>query len=463
MPISEQSYDVVIIGAGAAGIAAAESAASRGAKVCLIEAEALGGECPNRACIPTKAMLRAAKLYHQAKHELAPFGIHTGAVTFNFKELMARKAEVVRLITGDGQRLHKILQREGVKIISGQAEFVDPHKIKIGRRQVRGKKIVIATGAIDFVPTIAGLDEVGYFDYRRVTAMKRLPAAVVIVGAGPVGCEFATFFALLGRQVHLIEQADQILAHEDPEIAAVVAERLQALGVKIKTRTKALACKKLGRKKQIIYQTHQRARQTILANELILAAGKRPNIDALNLAATGIKLNHRGQLKLNSRLQTNVPHIFAAGDVTSGLMFTHTAHRDGFIAGHNATARRRDQFLKINNRVVPRVIFTEPEVASVGLTPAEAARKFKIKIARLPLAVLGRAVTDGRRQGFLKIIINAETRQILGAHMVGEHAGEIIHEPALAMEAHLTIDRLAGTMHAFPTYAEVVAAAAAEV
>ncbi|MFH1632221.1 MAG: NAD(P)/FAD-dependent oxidoreductase [bacterium] len=453
-------FDVLIIGAGAAGISAAQAASSAGAKVCMIEKAEMGGECPNWACVPSKAMLTSAKMYHMAKHHLEDFGLHADGVTFSFSRIMLRKDNIVSAITGKGKRIGKMMTGSGVKVEHGAAEFVDSHTIMVGKKKISAKSIIIATGSTNFVPPIDGIDKVG-LGFREVVSLRRQPGSVAIVGAGPVGCEFATFFAMLGTKVTLLQLDKQILNREDLEIAAIVEKKLSDYGANILTDTKTLGVARQGRKKRVTYQTGRMKRQSVLVDQVIVAAGKRASLDGIKIEKSGVKVDAKGRLKLNDKLQTNVGHIFAAGDVTGGMMFTHIAHEEGEVAGHNAVCSRPGSMRRRDLRVVPRVTFTHPEVASVGVTQAEAAiMKMKFEVISFPVGSLARAITDGSREGMIKLVVDKKSRKILGAHMAGNHAGDVIHEAALAMHANLTVDDIAATIHAFPTYSEALAAAA---
>ncbi|MFH1766755.1 MAG: dihydrolipoyl dehydrogenase [Patescibacteria group bacterium] len=462
--VRAKQYDLIIIGAGSAGFAAAEVASSEGAKVCLVEKGKLGGECPNWACVPTKALLQSAKMYHLAKNNLDDFGVYASSVRFSFARIMARKDAVVKAITGDGQKMQKLADKFGIDVVHGTASFVDSHTIQAAGKKFKAKKIIIATGSNTYVPPIDGIESIDYLDYRAAVSLKRLPESIAIVGGGPVACEFATFFNLLGSKVTILEISANILTREDEDISKLAREEMEKQGINIKTKTKTLSAKKEGRKLRIGYQTGSQPRQSILAEKILFAAGKRANIADLQLKKAGIKIDAKDRLVLKDNLQTSVAHIFAAGDVSGGLQFTHTAHNEGYIAAVNALAKTKRSFLKREGRVVPRVTFIDPEIASVGMTTKEATLKKKnFKVSIFPVGALGRSVTEGDRRGLIKIIVEKRTNLILGAFMIGPHAGEVIHELALAMYANLKVKDLSDMMHAFPTFSEAVAAVASQI
>lgn len=453
-------YDVIVIGGGSAGFSAAEVAARSGARVCLIEKDILGGECPNWACVPTKALLRCAKLYHEVKNDARNFGIHAPTVSFRFKDIMARKDAVVDTISGKRMKMEKIATELGITVVKGVAKFTDAHSVRVGKKKLSGKKIILATGTTSFVPPVDGLKTAGYLTFRDAVSLKTQPKTMVIIGGGPVGCEFATFFAMLGTKVIILQLADYVLQREDPEIAAIAGAQLQSLGVDVQVKTKTLSVKKEGKKRRVTYQVGTKKRQSVLVDQVLLAAGKRAAIDGLALEKAGVKLDEKGRLSTDEYQRTNRKHIFAAGDVDGGMQFTHTAHAEGVIAAHNALAKSVRSMKKRDVRVVPRATFVHPEVASVGMTAKEAQdAKKKIEIASFPVGALGRSVTDNHRIGLLKLVIEKKTLKILGGHMIGERAGEVIHEIALAMHVGATAQDVARLIHAFPTYSESVAAA----
>ena len=452
------AVDVLVIGGGSAGISAALAAAERGKSVVLVEKNKLGGECPNYACIPTKAMITSAKAYYAAKYEFAQYGVTSGEVRFSFSQAMKYKRAVVSTITGAGKRLEKVLSGSGVDYTKGTAIFIDPHVIKVDGKKFKAKKIVIATGVIDSVPPIDGIDKVKYLTYRDVVALKRQPASVAIIGGGPVGVEFATFFSMIGSKVRLFEISSHVLSYEDEEIAMLAQAQMKNDGVNLFTNSKVLSVKKSGSKVSVVYQEGNNVRRTVVVDKLIVAAGKRSNLDGLKIEKAKIKLNDLGNIVLNKKLQTSQKHIFAAGDITWGMRLTHTAHRDGAIVGWNVCSSAA-KMKAIDNRVVPRVTFAHNEVASVGITLKEAGtKKYKAELRSFPVGALGRAVAENKRKGLLKVVIDKKSGKVLGAQMIGGHAGEVIHELALAMHLNIKFEKVESMLHAFPTYSEVIAA-----
>ncbi|MBT5808602.1 NAD(P)/FAD-dependent oxidoreductase [Candidatus Uhrbacteria bacterium] len=465
----KKTYDVIVLGTGSAGFSAVEGALAAGAKVCVIEKEKLGGECPNYACVPSKAILKAAKVYRMMRHA-REFGLNPGKVSFDFASVMKYRGAVVSTITGGGEygdRYHKILKGLGVDVKIGTGTFVDDHTIEVDGETLVGKAIVIATGTVDFVPSIMGIDTANFWHWKDAIQAKKQPKSLAIIGGGPVGCEIATFFATFGTRVVLLQGASTILNHEDAEIANIAQEEMVKLGVDVRS---GVNIKEIINARGGVYGIRVDDGgevETVAVERLLVATGKRSNVQGINLESTGVKLDDRGVLKINKEQRTNVKHVFGAGDVTGGMQFTHTAHHEGMVAGYNAALvakKKRTVSRKVDERVVPRVTFVEPEVASVGMTAAQAKEKFKTAlVGTYQVGALGRAVTENARVGLVKIVAHPKTRKVLGGHMIGDRAGEVIHEVALAMHLNITVDKLASMIHAFPTYSEGVKAAAANV
>ncbi len=453
--VREDRYDVVVIGAGSAGFTAASVARERGKRVCLIEAEKLGGECPNWACVPTKAMLRSAKAYYEMKHGVRNFGVHAQGVTFNFRHIMRWRETVVSTITGSGKRMRRLAKDEEIDVVMGVARFVNAHTISVGKRKIQGKSIVVAGGMRNFVPPIDGIEDIDYLTFREVVQLKSQPRRVLIVGAGPVGCEFATFFGMLGSKTVLVQLGAHVLQREDEEISIIAERRLADVGVKVLLETKTLSVEQAQKAVKVVVQTKDGARRSVEVDALILATGRRADWDSLRIAKAGLKPNDRGRILVNDRMQTAKEHIYLAGDVAGGYAFTHTAHHQGMVAGMNAAGGEA----VVDLRVVPRVTFVYPEVASVGLTAVQAAGMEKdFVVKRFPIGALGRAVSDGAREGVLKLVVDRKTGEIYGGHMIGERAGEVIHEVALAMHVEASFEKVVSMIHAFPTYSEAIAA-----
>lgn len=456
-------FDVVVIGGGSAGMAAVDGAKAGGAKsICVIEAEArLGGECAYWACIPTKAMLKAAKLYHTAKYGLGKYGIRASRVHYDFPSLIQRRDAVIQTITTNGKRLSDRMKHLGVTVKHGPAHFWNDKTLDVKGERIRGKAFVIATGSIEREPLVDGWYEIESWSSRDVVAMKSLPSSVAILGGGPIGCEFATLFGLLGVKTTLLEYGEHILPREDAEIASLAEAQLRHLGVGVFTNTKPLGVKRSGGKSQVTFQVGRKPRQTIMVDRVIAAVGRKPNFTHLALERAKLKVDSTGKLDLKVNLQTTQPHIFVAGDANSRYQFTHIANHEGYIAGWNAAqVRSQGQHLRVEENVVPRITFVDPEVASVGMTAAAASKaKKKVKVYQMPFNVLGRAAIEGHRDGLIKIVVDAKRDRVLGAHVMGERAGEIVHELALAMYGDIPFTTVRSMLHAYPSWSEIIPAA----
>lgn len=451
-------FDVVVIGGGSAGLSAAAAARDAGAKVALIESGMMGGECPNYACVPTKSMLAAAVRYDDIRRNAAAFGIHATKLRFDLASMMERKDAVVRAMTG-GRRLEKILDAEGVTVIRGAAIFIDDESVRVGDRVVSAKAFVIATGSVPAIPSIAHINETEYWTSRDVTSMKVSPESVAIIGSGPIGAEFATFFSLIGVPTAVFDVSDRMLPREDAEAGALAQKLLRDRGVAIHLKTKVLSIAKEKRGVRLTYQTGSAPRKTMHVDRVIVAAGRRPNIDGLGLEHAGVKRDEYGSVVLDSSLRVKGTRCFMAGDVTGLIPFTHTAHAAGVCAGTNAAqlAKKRKLSERIDFSVVPYVIFVAPELAAVGkAAEALAAEKVSFAVWKFPVGALGRAVIERERTGVMKVFVDKKTDQILGATMLGDRAGEVIHELALAMHANIPFSKVQSMIHAYPTMSEAI-------
>lgn len=449
----QTSFDVIVIGSGSAGFSAVEAAAQQGAKVCLIEKGKLGGECPNYACVPSKALLRAVAIYRTLGN-VREFGIDASGRSFDWKKIQAYRERVVVSITGggEGERYLQVLKRLKVTLKKGEARFIDVHLLEVNGEKVEGKAIVVATGSVDYIPPIDGLHDVRFWSWKEALTASRQPKSMALIGGGPVACEIATLYASLGTRVVILQSAPVVLHKEDEEISQRAKVALEALGVEVVVNAQVLSCMNGGMGAMGLNVKVGKSEQIFAVENVIVVAGKRPNV---------------ARLGLDQKELERQAHIFFAGDADGGLMFTHTAHDEGWIAGYNAAMsalKRRGSKLKRDERVVPRVTFLEPEVASVGMTQAEVKKKFgNVLVGRYETGSLGRSVTDHAGDGLVKLVAHPKTRKLLGAHAVCPHAGELIHEAALAIYLGANIDKIAGMIHAFPTYAEGLKAAAASV
>ncbi|MCR4278413.1 MAG: NAD(P)/FAD-dependent oxidoreductase [bacterium] len=459
MPVS--LYDVIIIGSGPAGLAAAESARETGAlHIAIIEsAKRLGGECPNWGCVPTKALLRSASVLRSAR-EAKEFGVDISDPKFDFSAMMSRKNRIVDSLTRDS-RMEGILKKMNVDLIRGQATFLDSKTVRVGKRKFQSRAFVIATGSKTFIPPIDGIHDVPYSTSDDLVNLKQLPTSMCIVGGGPIGIEFADLFQTLGVRVSIIEYAPRVLSHEDEDISEYIQKSFQARGIAINTSTETSSVRHNGNAFQItIKKVNDDSKRTkrIDAELFVIATGKRPAIETLSLEKAKIQLDKRGSPILDSYLRTTNRRVYMAGDSAGQMMFTHVAHMQGEVAGTNAVLHKSKRSVL---RVVPRGVFCTPEIGSVGFTEQEAEEHgHRIVTGIGYYSSVGKSLVSGSKDGFAKIIVDTKTRLILGGHIVGHSASEIIHEVALAMQANTPVTVVANMIHAYPTFAEVIGVSA---
>ncbi|PIR48005.1 hypothetical protein COV06_01235 [Candidatus Uhrbacteria bacterium CG10_big_fil_rev_8_21_14_0_10_50_16] len=447
-------YDLLVIGSGSAGFSAAHAAKGQGRKIGIVEADRLGGECPNWACVPTKALLKSAKVYRDLL-QTQMYGVTSKDVTADFVEIMKRRGQIVGAL--GGSRIEKIADKLGIDVLHGFATFLDAHTVQIDDKQVTSDKFVIATGSSTFVPEIPGIDQVAWIGFKEAVTFDALPESMTIIGGGPVGCELALIYASFGTRVTIIQHAGALLNREEPEISELVANQFAVLNIHVELNAEVIRVEKAEKGTQTKVRVGKEMK-IIKSQVLVLATGKKANTAGLGCQAAGVQLDARGNVLTNSELVTSAQNIWAAGDVDGGMLFTHTAHYEGSLAGANAFAKTPRQ---VDERVVPRVTFVDPEVASVGMTEAEVREKYgTVLVGTFYMRGLGRAYIDGNTKGFVKLVADPKTRKLLGGHIVSERAGELIHEVALAIHLKARMDDLAEMIHAYPTYSEAVAGAA---
>ncbi|MCV2875674.1 FAD-dependent oxidoreductase [Rhodobacteraceae bacterium XHP0102] len=449
--------NLIVIGAGAAGLVSAYIAAAVKAKVTLVEAGEMGGDCLNFGCVPSKALIKSAKRAHDIR-TAEKYGINAPAPQVDFPRVMARVHEVIAQIAP-----HDSVERYeglGVEVIKGYARLRDPWHVDITRADgtvttLSTRAIIIATGAAPAIPPIKGLQDVPYLTSDTLWAeMKSRPSApksMVILGGGPIGCELAQSFARLGVQITQVEMADRVLAREDAEVSAALAAALTQDGVTLKTAMRAVACAKSG--DQIAVTLEGKAgRETILADDLLIAVGRTPRLSGFGLEELGIVTAPK--VETNDYLQTLLPNILAAGDVAGPYQFTHTAAHEAYYAAVNALFG--DIWAsKADYRTIPFAIFTDPEIARVGLSETEArAKGIAYEVTRYDLDDLDRAIADGTTTGFVKVLTAKGSDRILGATIMGAEAGNLLAEFTLAMKHGLGLQKILGTIHVYPTMAE---------
>jgi pyruvate/2-oxoglutarate dehydrogenase complex dihydrolipoamide dehydrogenase (E3) component len=446
---SVDSYDLVVIGGGSAGLTAADFAARIGAKV-LIAAEQLGGDCTWTGCIPSKAMIRLARLAHDQSRASSSH-IATGEFGVDFPRVMAEvRAAIERVYANETP---EVLATRGIEVAVGAVRFLNGETIQVGERRIGAAHFVICTGAGPAIPPIPGLRDVPYLTYETVFELNRLPATTIVLGAGPTGVELAQAFARLGSAMTVIDQRSSVLPDADPEAAAAVQHRLESEGVRVLTSAVVSGVANDGAR--VVLEV---GASRLQADALLLATGRQPRTDGLDLSRAGIEL-HAGAIRVDKNLRTTNPRVNAAGDVTGGFQFTHYAGWQGYVAARNALLPGAQEGVRLN---IPWVVFTDPEVAQAGLSEVEARAQFSdVKVHRLELERVDRAQTADERDGFLKLVTRAGGK-LVGATVVSVAAGETINELALAIDRGLTLSDLASTIHAYPTFSFAIQQLAAE-
>ena len=449
-------YDVIAIGSGAGGGVAAHISVNAGKKVAIVEEEKLGGECPNYGCIPTKALLHSAEIYETAMNG-GKYGIRASATNFSYPAINKWKdLAVTRTGVTEGERAYST---EGIAVLKGHAHFIDPHTISINKKRYVAKNFVIATGTKNFIPPIKNIEEIGYITYREAIDLKKPPKLLFIVGGGAIGCEFAQFFSVFGTKVHIADIAPRLLFREDADVGDTTAALFERdRGMRIHTNAQVTRVEKKAGKKEVHFDKGGHS-YTVKVDEILIAAGKIPNTD-LGLENAGVKYNKHG-ITVDDHMQTSAKHIYAAGDITGKYMFTHVASYQSRIAAHNILNKNK---VIAKYHATPRVIFTSPEIAAVGVTEQEAlSRKMKVNVGVAPISILGRANTSDAPDGFVKVIALKQSGILVGASIISPHAGEMIHELALAINHGLTVNHIESTVHAFPTWSEAVRTACAKI
>jgi pyruvate/2-oxoglutarate dehydrogenase complex dihydrolipoamide dehydrogenase (E3) component len=449
-----QEFDLVVIGGGSAGLKAARTAAKMGRSVALAEERELGGECFWAGCVPTKAMVRSAEVWNLVRHARR-FGMHVTVDHTDFAEAMKYKDEAVRQVAGDGPA-DAGLSRLGASYFPAHATFESAHEVRIGAEVIRGRNILVATGTVPRIPDIPGLKEAGYITNREAVNLTQLPRHLCVLGGGPIGLEFAQVFRRFGSEVTVIEKSDRVLANEDEDISMLAAAYLREESVRILTGGIAERVTSENGLKSVHVRQGAHS-ETIHCEEILVAAGRDAAFGGLNIETTGVRSTNR-KIHTDEHLRTHVPHIWAAGDVCGGYLFTHVASYEGNLVAHNMFS---DQLTPFNHNVVPRCTFIDPEVASIGLTECEAVETgAAITTHCFSFADLDRAILYGDARGLVKLVVNAADHQILGAHLIGPHASSILSEIAVCMQNRLPVSAIANTMHAYPSFPEAVEAAA---
>jgi len=450
--VMKKQTRVTVIGGGVGGYPAAIKAARLGAKVTLIEKDVLGGTCLNRGCIPTKSFLQSGEIAQTIKNA-GHFGIKSKGYSVDFKTVLNRKNTIVDSLR---KGVEVLLKKKQIEIVSGSAELIDVSRVQIKEtgKKINSDAIIIATGSEPAHLSISGLDGSGVLDSDAVLEMKRMPKSVAIIGGGVIGVEFAQIFKNLGATVTILEVADQLIPGMDSEIAAALEKRIADDGIDVFTNAEVK--KNAGSKgKHTLTYRHNKKSKSLTVEKVILAVGRKPVFSGLEVDRIGLN-QEKGALVVNDRMETNIPNIYAAGDVVGGMMLAHKATAEGECAAANACG----QTMKMSYKAIPACIYTLPEVASVGLSEESAKADYDIEVGRFPFIANGKAKIMNQTYGMVKIIAEKKYGEVLGVHIIGPHATNLIAEAALGMSIEVTKEVLAHAIHPHPTLSESIKEAA---
>jgi len=440
-------FDVVVIGGGSAGYAAANAAQSKGAKVAIVDKGPLGGLCILRGCMPTKTILRSSDvlaLMHRAKE----FGLSVSNPSADLSLINDRK---IRLINEFASYRVEQLNDPKFTLIEEHASFLSPHQLKVGKRVLSAKNFIIATGSTTAEFPVLGLAEVGFLTSDDVLELREAPESMIVLGAGPVAVELAQFFCRIGTQTTLVQRSDYILSKGDEDLACPVEARFREEGMEVYTGTKLLRVEK-SRYGRTVFFSHEGKEKSATASTILQALGRKPSIDGLNLSAASVNVN-QGRIEVDQEMRTNVPHIFAVGDVNGLHEIVHIAIEQGEIAAHNVTQEDTRQF---DERLKLSITFTDPPVASVGLSEKECQKLSILYLkATYPFDDHGKSLCLGETHGHVKLLCSPDSGEIIGAHVVGPEAGEIIHQMVTLMHFRGTVHDLAKLPHYHPTLSEI--------
>ncbi len=454
-----QNFDVVVIGAGPGGYVAAIRAAQLGMKTAIIEREFLGGVCLNVGCIPSKAMISAAHFLQKAQHDAEKMGISFSGVKVDFSKTLNWKKSVSEKMAGG---VAQLLKGNNITVMMGEATFQNPQELKVQSTEkseiVTAKKFIIASGSRPIeIPGFA-FDEKNILSSTGALALEKVPQSLVVIGGGYIGLEISGYLSKFGSNVIVVEASPQVLnGVVDPDCAQIVSRKLQKQGVEILLKAKALSQKKVGSQFEVVIEIDGKPK-TLKADKILVTVGRRPNSDQLGLKTLGLQIDQRGFVVTNSQRQTSVPHIYCIGDMSGQPMLAHKASHEGVLVAEVIAGHPRAYDVK----TVPAVVFTDPEIASAGMMESEAiAKGYKgLMISKFPFAANGRAVSILETDGFVKMIADSKTHILLGVHIVGPEASNLISEAALAIEMGARLEDLALTIHPHPTLGETLMEAA---
>lgn len=448
-PKGEGVYNVVVIGAGTAGLVTAAGTAGLGGRVALVERHKMGGDCLNFGCVPSKALISSARLIHQIGRA-QDWGLEKHEPQFQFEKVFERmRSRRAKIEPNDSQERFESL---GVDVFRGEARFLSPHEIEVDGQKLRAKNFVIAAGSRAGLPKIDGLADVPFFTNETVfDNLRTKPESLIVIGGGPIGCELGQVMARLGVRVTIVQHGAQILSKEDPDVAEFMRKRFEAEGIRVMLNAKPVRAQMLDGRVQLEFEDGEK----VAADALLVAAGRIPNVEKLNLEAAGVRYGPRG-VEVNEYMQTSQPHIYAAGDIAGSFQFTHTADFMARTAIRNILMPLQILRGKVDLSVVPWATYTDPEVARVGMDETQAKKaKIEYDLFTVPMEDVDRAVCESEEAGFVKVLTRKGTDEILGVTVVAVHGGDLLHEFVLAMKNKIGLGKIAATIHAYPTFAEL--------
>lgn len=449
-----REFDIVVVGAGPGGYVAAIRAAQIGAKTALVERDSIGGTCLNRGCIPTKALYYSAKALEASKHA-ADFGVNVGEISFDLAKAVERKDGVVKKLVGGVEQL---LKGNKVEVIKGSAFLESAGRVRVtngSTEAIAAKSIIVATGSEPAMIPAFNIDRKNVLTSTEMLDVKKVPESLLVIGGGVMGCEFATLFSAFGSRVMVVELLPSILATEDRMVSRVIAKRFKETGVNVLTDVQVEAVVP----EDGCVKTRLKDGREFITEKVMVAIGRSFNSSGIGLDALGVNIE-KGRIAVDERMETNVKGVYAIGDVTGKMLLAHVASTQGIVAANAALGKDA----RMDYSVIPAGIFTDPEIASVGLREKDAVEKgIEVRVGRFPYAASGKALGMGETEGFVQIVADPGTDKVLGCSIVGAHATDLIGEAALAMRAGVTVKELAETIHAHPTLPELVMEAAEDV
>lgn len=449
-----KKFDLIVIGSGSAGSNVMNRATGKGWKVAFIESGPLGGSCVNVGCIPSKALIQSARTMKQVQ-SAGRFGVMVESPKADWPKMRRRKDRIVARMKAGGY--NAVEENSNVTLFEGEATFAGPLEVRVKEETISADKIIIATGAKPLIPNIPGLDQSGFLTSTTVMELEKLPASMIVIGGGMIALEFSQLFTRLGVDVTILQRNRRLAPNLEEDISEEIGQILKNEGINIVTGTKISG---VTRENDLVYVTEESTGKLkrYSAEKLLVAAGRAPNTDRLNLNAAGVETDERGFIKVDNSFKTSAEKIWAIGDVIGGPMFTHKAWHDGFLLAHQIVDGKS---VNPEGRLIPFAVFTDPEIAGVGPGETEAQEAgYDIEIKKYFFASHGRNLVDEKLDGFIKLVVDNKNGRVLGAHLLGSEAGELIHELIAAIRFGATIADLQDMIHIHPTLSEAINSAA---